>query len=182
MCQSRACDAIRQYLSEKLQQLAKVIDDGVEEWGNLRWQKTAAACHLTSAGKRRRVDPRLREWVLQKSVQTGDFSSTHSANQALDSSGSGSSLLDWKAVELASMRAPMHLGFAGCMSISVAFEGIRIGNPSKEYIIIAASDLGQLRHCVLPPQDILAMLGSAPAFLQCPPPPTQPPPPPPRQK
>lgn len=151
MSQCRRCLVLAKLFGRTLLELAEVVDDQVEQWGDMTWQRTAAA-RLDGGKKRQRIDPHLREWVVRRSLQDGAFGNVVESSKALCKLTSASSLVERKAREMSAMRSALHLSFDGVRAMSFIFDGIRFGNPSKEYLVAAASDLHRNRHAVVPPQ------------------------------
>lgn len=147
---ARECEAIAKHLGAKLWELAGVIDGGFASWGDLHWH-AAAAAELRACPKRRRIDPHLRMWITQASVSAARFSTPGQAGKALGVPPSTCG--DWRESDLASLRSAMHLALHDVQAVSLIFDGIRLGNPSKEYVVSCISELRSNISSVLPPQD-----------------------------
>lgn len=141
----KACPTLGKFLGMKLLEVSGVVDGQVDTWGDFDWT-TRAAARMEGDKKRRRTDPRLRDFVVRAAPQRGDHQTPASVNKSLSSPASASSVSDCKAKELSALRASMHLTFNKSTCVSLIFDGIRFGNPSKEYLVNAVSDLLACRH------------------------------------
>ena len=109
--------------------------------------------HVWMALQKRRVDPHLRQWVCQRALEDGTAKTPGQAANMLDCKVPLPSVSDWEIRELSSMRAEMHLRFREARAIGCAWDGIRLGNPAKEYLVTVLSELFTGAHAPLPPQE-----------------------------
>ena len=79
---SRTCSVLAHHLSQVLVAVSQHIESNVETWGDFDWVKSAAA-QLQGPRKLRRVDPHVREWVVQRALTQDAFTSSTSAVVAL---------------------------------------------------------------------------------------------------
>ena len=138
-------------MSDVLKALSLAVDERATEWGEQAWQKGVHAA-VPGPSKRRRIDPHVKAWVVQEAVQQGQQHSSSAAANALEP-GVGAGQRQWREKEMSCVRAAMHLSFANPQSLSVCWDGMRLGNPAKEYLLAAVSGPGNV-HAVLPPQDL----------------------------
>ena len=148
---ARKCAALATHMSDVLKALSLAVDERATEWGEQAWQKGVHAA-VPGPSKRRRIDPHVKAWVVQEAVQQGQQHSSSAAANALEP-GVGAGQRQWREKEMSCVRAAMHLSFANPQSLSLCWDGMRLGNPAKEYLLAAVSGPGNV-HAVLPPQDL----------------------------
>ena len=148
------CPGLRAWFLDLLIDIAAYVDDNVEAWGDFSWHKTDQA-HLAGTGrKRRRVDPHVRQWAVQDSLQAGEQSNVTNATKSLHHVDSSNGIR-WLQEEMAAYRCSTMLGLSKAQQIGIALDGARIGRPAREFLALVACDLATLRHAVLPPQVLI---------------------------
>ena len=157
-----SCAAVREYLHSCLLDIARIVDDGVESWGDSDWHKSEHA-HLASEAKRRRTDWHVKQLVVRDGLHSGEFSSAGHATQSL-SDVSSSTSLRWRQREVAAFRASCHLSFSSTMQLGLAVDATRLGKPSRETLIGYLTEGSKQRHAVLPPQ-VLVLLSKGPLTM-----------------
>ena len=146
------CKALGVWMGVIRTQICEQIDDAGDGWGHADWYKTRAA--FVPGNKRsRRVDPHVKRWAIAQSLSDGRHRSACEAERALE--GGSKTLHDsWRDEELSASRAALHMSFAGVQNLSLTWDGVRLGNPGKEYLLSVASAPNKpSTHGVLPCQD-----------------------------
>ena len=106
---------------------------------------------LVAAVKRRRIDPHVRQWAVGDCLRSGEQKSALPAVRSVLGASATTAAYEWRDSELAVMRATGMLDMAGADIVSLTWDGIRIGNPAKEYIVAFTTDLKKNKHQMLPP-------------------------------
>ena len=133
------CAAGSTYVSEYLRQLAICIEDNSQSWGNAEWQKSSYAL-LQGAHRHRRIDEEVRA-SLTADVQRNKKRNLSHACGSVPGADNCMSLRmmrdNCKAYLHTSLLAfqPLRAG-----TISVAFDGARLGKPAREFYIGIVSD------------------------------------------
>ncbi|CAE7236830.1 unnamed protein product [Symbiodinium sp. CCMP2456] len=130
---ARKCAALATHMSDVLKVLSLAVDERATEWGEHAWQKGVHAA-VPGPTRRRRIDPHVKAWVVQEAVQQGQQQSSSAAANALEP-GVGAGQRQWREKEMSCVRAAMHLSFANPQSLSLCWDGMRLGNPAKEYLL-----------------------------------------------
>lgn len=146
----KGCKAICLSFGRALADLAGAIDHRASVWGVFEWVQTKDA-QIQGPKRRRRMDHHLRTFITHRGV----FGDRHknSAEAARSVPGAPVNVFRLQEKELAIMRAGMLLGFADVSSLHLCWDGVRLGNPAKEFLLGAVSDPAKNLHAVLPPQD-----------------------------
>ena len=145
------CSTIMLHLGSLLAKVADSIDDSKATWcsGTLA-DAIQASIAVGSSGKKRRVDPHLKEQVA--SIASSAIAGS-SPIQAMVGLGAATSkdLAHWQEARMGQLQASAHLActVAPCV-ISSAFDASRIGTPSSEVLVHVVQTLSG-KSIVLPP-------------------------------
>ena len=149
---SKGCDcwAIASHVRKKLTLIAQHIEQREESWADYNWHESAQA-KIQGAHKYMRTDPHVKNWVVQQAIQRENKKSI--AESARSSNATDSTARAWMKSEMSGVLGTMRLDFTTADSIvGICGDGVRLGNPAKEYLLSHYSDILRNRHGVLPPQ------------------------------
>ena len=137
-------------LRKKILLISQHIEQREAMWADYKWHESAQA-KLHGESKRMRTDPHVKNWVVQQAIQRDNKKSI--AESARSSNQHDSTARYWMQGEMKGVLGTMRLDFAAAESIvSICGDGVRLGNPAKEYLLSHYSDVLLNRHGVLPPQ------------------------------
>ena len=77
------CKACVLWASILVRQAARAAEENIEVWADFKWHKGGAA-FLQGSAKRRRIDPRVKEYAMHVASQVGSAASAAMAARSLD--------------------------------------------------------------------------------------------------
>jgi len=131
------CPVLAMHYGTVLRKLQGHIDGRWEEWGSRDWVKTAAANVASAEKGSRRMDTHVKQYVSEHKKHR----TSHGAAQSLDTPPSSGSVARWEADQVAAHRCETMMQIVDINDLSGTWDGIRAGNPSKDWLIWALTEL-----------------------------------------
>ena len=141
------CFAIASHLGETLASIAKHVDGRVNVWGDLDWHTSPEAAvdgHMD-------VDYHVRRWLTSTAVTSGKAPTPMQATRLVHNVDSHQAKV-YRDLDCCAVLAAGHMAsLASDLAIGMTWDGVRIGNPPKEWNYTLIRNRDTSATCVLPP-------------------------------
>jgi hypothetical protein len=151
--QVRECGACRMWLRTVIEKTASFVDGDAEGWNRFDGQTTKEHFLIGPKGKRRRVNNSLKDQLMHDAVTKSSGVSTAKHIKGLGLNLDESLCRSWERDKLCERKAARWLTFEEPQPISIAFDGARIGKPSRSIVAGLISSCTSGFGAVMTPQD-----------------------------
>jgi hypothetical protein len=147
---ARTCGAIVAQLRAVVVEICRATDTTAHMWAELNWHRSEAAQCAGNKKKAPRVDPHVKRFCLQGSAEKGLTTTIGQAAKTIPGVDSAMAV-KWREAAMAAYRTSCLMTFSQSQTLSIAFDGARLGRPAKEFLVTFLSDTRRNLHCAIPP-------------------------------
>ena len=147
------CSVVDRVLPQVLLRAGDLIDREFQQWGNFDLRKSKVAVLRGPGGRPRRLDPHLKQLVVQGALLSGTAKTCREVVVS-NGLGDGRTAAKWRDQELSGLLAACRLSFrVPPPTLSLTMDAASVGKPAREMFCIAMDALPQHRCVMLPPQE-----------------------------